>query len=145
MKGYQWKFLKRKERALWLLGLRAYHPEFGLVRSLFWQPLAAGVDQQYRTRIASMATKHREEIATLQHSMAPVVEKLTRITLQRPGFQSNLFRLILDLDPFMIRDAFQFGNDDNMMRHFSEQIGMMAYRELKTVNMHRFSDPRFGS
>ncbi len=46
----------------------------------------------------------------------------------------------------MIRDAFQFGNDDNMMRHFSEQIGMMAYRELKTVNMHRFNDPeRFGS
>lgn len=64
--------------------------------------------------------------------------------MQPPMLSGETYRLILDLDPFLIREAFQYGNDDSMIRHFADRVGMHVYRELKTMNMHRFRDSPFG-
>jgi hypothetical protein len=143
VKLYQWKYLKTKERLLWLIGLRAHHETFGFNKALFWQVLSSGTDARYRHQIKEAATRHNQELASLKMSLAPVLAKLVNVSVER-HIQTNQFRIMLDLDPFMIREAFQFGNDDAMLRACTEQIGIMAYQELKTMNMHRFRDPRFG-
>ena len=141
----EWKYLKPKGRIQWMLGLRCFS-KWGWVPSLFWQPLAPAVAEQMSKSMEQQRSAHQRELAESKATLGRVAEKLTKVSLERDPFNSNnQFRLILDLNPFLIRDAFEFGNDDRAMRYYCEQIGHMAYRELKTMNMHRFNDPRFGS
>jgi hypothetical protein len=140
----EWKYLKAKGRIQWMLGLRCFS-KWGWVPSLFWQPLAPDVAVQLGKALEQQRATHEREMAELKASVGRILPKLVKITTQRDSFQTNnQFRLILELDPFLIRDAFEFGNDDRAMRYFCENIGHMAYRELKTMNLHRFNDPRFG-
>jgi len=83
-------------------------------------------------------TQQEREFAEARKEFDAVVPKLVKLSYDRPFDQPDRFRLILELSPYLIRDAFQFGNDQRMIEEFGHAVGMMAAHELRTANLHRF-------
>lgn len=89
-----------------------------------------------RTSIRSEVNK---EVLELRKIMADVVPKLVRVSMMPDAITPDRFRLILDLDPFLVRESFMWGNDQKALAYFCEYVGHHVLREMKTMNMHRFS------
>lgn len=140
-----WRSLKRRGRLLWMIGARTYSPRLGWCGSVLWMPREKVLDDYYQKRRQELESAHATELAQLKRGLESVVPKLVNLSIHRDSIgPETRYRLMIDLDPFTIREAFEFGNDDSMIRYFSEYIGHMAYRELKTMNMQRFREqPRF--
>lgn len=80
------------------------------------------IDEHGRlTRQDALAIANRE-IAEVRGIMSGVVPKLVAVSIDR-SFSADRYRLVLDLDPFMIRQAFEFGNDNKAMGYFCEAVG----------------------
>ena len=81
------------------------------------------------------------DTAALTESLDRILPKL--VSLSAYYVPSGVYRICLDMDEFTIRDALIFGNDERFLGYFAERVGMMAERELKTINMQRFREPPF--
>lgn len=146
MKRWKWKVMKWRERILWCLGLLAVDPySGGLRKALFWRVLASAVQGDWNKRVSDAKHQSSAELDELKRTLSEVVPKLVRISLDKSPSPER-FRLVVDLDPYMIRNSFQWGNDDKAIQYFAEYVGHHVYRELRTHNLQRFTpEGRFGS
>jgi hypothetical protein len=112
-----------------------------------WPPVPNNSHQQMvsslRRQIQEQEQRRQREQEELRADLDRVLPKLVGLSLDKSHFPDDRYRLILDMDPFLIRTAFQFGNDRRMIRYFAEHVGHMVERELFTANMHRFADESF--
>jgi len=107
----------------------------GLIRLSYHDGLMSG--ERYR------ADQVRKETDELKNSLERIIPKLAAISGYSNPATSGGYRICVDLDDFTIREVFQHGNDQSIIRYVGEYVGHMVTRELFTVNMHRFSEPPF--
>lgn len=83
-----------------------------------------------------------QELEHVKSGMDRVLPHLVNI---RHGLthSNGRYRVQVEMDLMSMAPAFQWGNDDRMLRCIADRIGMMLYRELKTTNLHRFEDEVF--
>lgn len=94
------------------------------------------------------AARHSERIAVeskasqqerdLRMIMNEVVPKLINASVSK-DFSSDRYRLVMDFDPFIIRDAFMWGNDERALRYFCEAASVHIFREMRGMNNHRYA------
>lgn len=89
------------------------------------------------------AQRHTDaELAKSKALLNEIVPKLVKISLiEDRSFMagSDRMRLVLDMDPMMIREAFMWGNDNRAIEYFAESIKYKVMQELRTANMQRFN------
>ena len=104
-----------------------------------WPPVGRATHNREVAALNGGMQRADTEAKELLESLKRVVPKLVAVSRDRRATDSpDLFRLCIDLDPFLIREAFLFGNDSKAIDYVSDMIGAHVRRELHTVNMHRF-------
>jgi hypothetical protein len=138
---HKWQELKPKARLLWCLGLRGFDPALGFGPTAFWNPRVARWKTYYAAQLVNQNKQNMQQVEALLCRLDPLLSKLTRLAVVSDHRDSrNIMRLVLDMEPNLIREAFMWGNDDSMIRYVSERVGHMVYRELKTANLTRLSE-----
>ncbi len=91
-------------------------------------------------QVSSVRRETKAEIvserAHLQHVLYNIVPKLTRMSIDRSPVDSR-YRFILELDPYHIQEAFEWGNDHRGLEYYAQAIGHRAFREMMSLNTRR--------
>ena len=53
------------------------------------------------------------------------------------GSRGERYRLVLDIDEYMVRQAFEWGNDTAVIQILGERLGHQAARTILEMNMRR--------
>jgi hypothetical protein len=72
-----------------------------------------------------------------RHGLQNILPKLVKLALVNDPMREQ-YRLVTEFSPYLIREAFMWGNDDFHLRVIGEELGIRIYRELKTFNVQRF-------
>ena len=115
------------------------------VRFKLWWPYMTKVRHgreistaRHDARVTAESKSSQNEIE-LRKIMNDVVPKLIHASVSK-DFSADRYRLQLDLDPFIIRDAFMWGNDERALRYFCEAVSIHVFREMRGMNNHRYAN-----
>jgi len=96
-------------------------------------------NKNLRFQIRRLEEDNRHQLSRLDD----IIPKLVQVTASPLSYASEHYRIQMDFNSDMIREGLMHGDDQAMLRAFADRIGMMALRELTTINFARYSRHRF--
>ena len=78
---------------------------------------------------------HEQELHEMAKYLDEVLPKLIRLDYEKSI--DGRYRIMVEFDETFVHNAFDWGNDNRMIRYFADYVGRRVEHELKSVNQFR--------
>lgn len=82
------------------------------------------------------------DLRRMREEVTPALQRLVAIKIESAGKPPlERMRVCAEIDPQFLREALAHGADQYVIKLLAERLAQMIERELRTVNLQRFTDP----
>jgi len=77
--------------------------------------------------------------------MSEFLKGLARVTASRSDYESSgqpRYRVMVEIDPMMVRQMFEWGNDQKLIGYVCQHLSRQVEQELRTINFARVQPER---